>query len=143
MPNPPKLSDRTDRAGLISQQIVLDMIRKIYDIKDLRYEVIRDRTKEVNKVKDTFSKKITLLDKDLYNFENAAKLMCGAKEFTRLRVKLHKELLEKKKEDRDNEQSNKEGNQTEMPQMREPVGVQGNEESDSDVQRLHETDQDQ
>ena len=99
-----KLSERTDEAGKKSLEVVNIMFSKLFELKILKKKEVKNRDdaiakmrEDVKKAEHNFNKKLLDIDRDIYNFENSIKNLCGAADFYKLKdiyKKAHKETAD-------------------------------------------------
>ncbi len=83
----------------MKKEVVLDMINKIEKMRDIRKQYLADRKLAKMKLERKYRLKVDHVEKDIYNFENSIKKLCGSKEFYRLRAKFNREQLQRKAKD--------------------------------------------
>lgn len=87
-----KLSDRKDKTGVMSKEVVMVMIEKIFAFKKMQTDFIRERKQTLIKIKQKYDQKINDVEKDIYKLENAVKLVTGASDYYRLKQEYQESL---------------------------------------------------
>ena len=94
-----KLRDRNDKVGIMSLEMVEQMVEKLLELREMRKDIVKQRTQEILDVKRKYTKRIDNIEKDIYNFENSIKQLAGRKELNYMLSKLREQQEKDKSKD--------------------------------------------
>lgn len=94
-----RLRERNDEAGIMTKKRIEDIIVTVDSLMAERKKILLERKKKVIEVKNSYSRRISNIEKDIIALENAGKLIAGANEYAYFKSQLKKDDSQEKEKE--------------------------------------------